>query len=139
MLNYPIIISGGLMLLGFLAHTLVGYREALSTRPHSVPADSGRDLAVIERHWVQNLCAFQLVTIDLLFLTGLLLVLGTTDLLPARREIALITAGFLTLWGTACIVQLLVLRRPFKDYLLLGQWALCFICAGLLAWGAQSL
>jgi hypothetical protein len=80
-----------------------------------------------------------MVTVDLFVLSVLLFLLGTTDVLPARRELALITAGFFVLWGAAWVVQLLVLRRPLKEYLLLGQWVFWFLCAGLLLWGAQSL
>jgi hypothetical protein len=65
----------------------------------------------IERNWVQSLCAFQLVTVDLFVLSVLLFLLGTTDVMPARREFALIAAGFFVLWGVAWIVQLLILRR----------------------------
>jgi hypothetical protein len=31
------------------------------------------------------------------------------------------------------------LRRPAKDYLLLGQWLMWLCCSGLLFWGAQGL
>lgn len=78
-------------------------------------------------------------SIDLVVPSALLLVLGTTDLLPAKREIALVASGFFTLWGAAWLAQLLVLRRGLKDYLLLEQWVFLFVCAGLLAWGLQSL
>jgi hypothetical protein len=138
-MNYPITTAGVIVLLAFFAHTFVGSREALSTRPRRVSAESGVDATTIERNWVQSLCAFQLVTIDLFVFSVLLLVLGTTDLLPARREVALVAAGFFMLWGAAWLTQLLVLRRGLKDYLLLGQWAFWFVCAGLLVWGAQSL
>lgn len=139
MMNYPIIIAGSIVFLAFIAHTFVGYREALSTRPRVAPAVEGNEAVTIERNWVQSLCAFQLVTVDLFVLSVLLLLLGTTEVLPARREFALIAAGFFVLWGAVWIVQLLILRRRLKDYLLLGQWAIWFVCAGLLLWGAQSL
>lgn len=138
-MNYPITIAASIVFLAFIAHSFVGSREALSTRPRGTPAAEGDEAVTIERNWVQSLCAFQLVTIDLFVLSGLLFVLGTTDLLPARREVAFIAAGFFTLWDIAWLVQLRVLRRRFKDYLLLGQWAFWFLCAGLLVLGAQSL
>lgn len=138
-MNYPITTAAAIDLFAFFAHTFAGTREALRARPRLEPAESRADVATVERHWVQSLCAFQLVTIDLLALSALLLVLGTIELLPARREIALIAAGFFALWGVAWVVQLLALRRRSKDDLLLGQWAFWFACAGLLVWGAQSL
>jgi hypothetical protein len=138
-MNYPITAAGAIVLLAFFAHTFVGNREALSTRPHREPDENRSDAASIERNWVQLLCAFQLVTINLFVLSVLLFVLGTTDLLPARREVALAAAGFFTLWGAVWLVQLFALRRRLKDYLLLGQWVFWFLCAGLLLWGAQLL
>ncbi len=137
--NYPITIAGSLIFLAFLAHTFVGYRESLSTRPRKEFAASAADAENIERNWVQMLCAFQWVAVDLLFFSVLLLVLGATDFLPAKREISLVAAGLLTLWGCAFLVPLLLLQRRWKDYLLLWQWAFCFLCAGLLVWGAQKV
>ena len=138
-MNYPITIAGSIVFLAFIAHTFVGNRQALSTRPRESPKEDGNEAGTVERNWVQSLCAFQMVTVDLFVLSVLLFLLGTTDVLPARRELALITAGFFVLWGAAWVVQLLVLRRPLKEYLLLGQWVFWFLCAGLLLWGAQSL
>lgn len=138
-MNYPITIAGSIIFLAFLAHTFVGIREALSTRPRGEFAEVDNEAVTIERNWVQSLCAFQLVTVDLFVVSVVLFILGTTELLPARRELALIAAGFFVLWGAAWLVQLLVLRRSLKDYLLLGQWAVWFVCSGLLLWGAQSL
>jgi hypothetical protein len=138
-MNYPIIIAGIMIALALVAHTFVGNREALSTRPQRAQAKNVKEALTIERNWVQLLCAFQLVTVDLLVLSGFLFVLGATDMLPARREFAFFAAGFLVLWGIVCITQLLILRRPFKDYLALSQWALCFVCAGLIFWGSLSL
>ena len=136
-MNYPITIAGTLVLLALLAHTFVGVREALSTRPSAL--SEARDASVIERNWVQSLCAFQLITVDLFVLSVLLLALGATEWLPARREIALVASVVFSLWGVAWLIQLVALRRGAKDYLLLGQWAVWFVCAALLAWGAQSL
>lgn len=139
MINYPIIIAASLVFLAFVAHTFVGTREALSTRPRKLQAEDDSKAEKIERSWVQSLCAFHLVTVDLLALTLLLFFLGITDTFSARKEIAMIAAVFFTLWAAAWFIQLLALNRQPKEYLLLGQWILWFICAGLILWGAQSL
>lgn len=138
-MNYPIIIAGVIVFVAFIAHTFVGTREALSTRPRKLEAGDSQKDAVIERNWVQLQCAFQMITVDLLALSAFLIVLGATELLPARREFALFAAGFFALWGVAWLVQLLVLRRSLKDYVMLCQWAFWFACAGLLYWGSCSL
>lgn len=138
-MNYPITIAGGIVLLAFFAHTFVGNREALSTRPKTSSVADSAEAKTVERNWVQSLCAFQLITVDLFVLSILLLVLGTTDLISARREIALGLAGFFALWGGTWLMQLVVLRRPPKDYLALSQWVFWFVCAALIWWGARSL
>jgi len=62
-LNYPIAVVGGLTLLAFVAHVMGGIRQSLSIEPSKV-ADRQKDhagLEVLERNWVQSMCAFQLV------------------------------------------------------------------------------
>lgn len=136
---YPILAAGFLVLMAFLAHTLIGIREAMSIRPNTGTDCAGEKAAALERNWVQSLCAFQLVTVDLLFLSAGLLMLGGTDWLPARREVALAAACFFALWGVAWVLQIAALRRPRRDYLLLGQWGLWLACAALVWWGSRSL
>jgi len=139
-MNYQIAIAGGITLLAFFAHALIGIREALSTAPAKLTQRKNVDeCAVVERNWVQSICAFQLVTIDLLALSVLLFVLAFTDILGSKQVIALCLAAFYFLWGSAWLLQLFVLKRRPKDFLLLGQWMFWFVCAGLIYWGAQSL
>ena len=138
-MSIPILIASAIMFLAFLAHTLVGNREALSTRP-TTPGDvASGNFAGVERNWVQSLCAFQMVTVDLFALSMLLFALGATDLIPAKREVALVVSIFLALWGVTWLVQLVMLGRRLRDYLLLSQWLFWFICSGLLYMGAQNL
>ncbi|MBU1238026.1 MAG: hypothetical protein KJ634_14040 [Gammaproteobacteria bacterium] len=131
------------MLLALLAHVLAGVRETMSIRPSSILPDTADRISeaagTLERNWTQALCAFQLVTVDLLALTALSFLLAFTDLIPQQRPVALVLAGFFALWGVAWLVQLVVLKVPRKNYLLLGHWAFWFLCAGLSFWGAQSL
>ncbi|WP_435101447.1 hypothetical protein [Arhodomonas sp. AD133] len=138
-MNTPILIAAGIVFLAFMAHTVVGNREALSTRPSMAGGAHGGDPTTVERNWVQSLCAFQMVTVDLLALSLLLFALGATDAVPAEREVAVAVSVFLALWGGAWLVQLLALRRRLTDYLLLSQWLFWFVCSGLLYWGSQSL
>ncbi|MFC4159008.1 hypothetical protein [Chitinimonas lacunae] len=136
-MNYSFLTAGVLVALAFLAHTFIGVREALSTRPlRQGQRDS--DFMVLERRWVQSLCAFQLVTIDLLALAALLIALSFPSLLPARQSLAQMSLLLLLGWGVIWLIQMAALRRPFKDYLVLGQWILWFICAGLLYQGLQA-
>ena len=138
-MSIPILIAAAITFLAFLAHTLVGNREAFSTRPATSDDVGSGNFVNVERNWVQSMCAFQMVTVDLFALSLLLFALGATDLIHAKREVALIVSVFLALWGVAWLVQLVVLRRRPRDYLLLSQWLFWFICSGLLYIGAQSL
>ena len=138
-MNIPIAIAGGLTVLAFLAHTFVGLKETYAVAPGKlVSPRSINNFDTIERNWIQALCAFQLVTIDLLILPTLLFLLAFTELLEPRKTLTLILAGWYALWGLIWLIQLSVLRRPGKDYLLLPQWMFCLACAGLLFLGAQS-
>lgn len=138
-MSIPILMAAAIVFIAFVAHTIVGNREALSTRPSASDDMATGNFAIVERNCVQSLCAFQMVTVDLFVLSMLLVALGATELIPARREVALAAAGFFALWGVAWVVQLLVLRRQLRDYLFLSQWLFWFLCSGLLYWGAQSL
>lgn len=138
-MSIPILIAAAIVFMAFLAHTVVGNREALTTRP-SMPHDvASSKVITVERNWVQSLCAFQMVTVDLFVLSLLLFALGATELIPAKREVAFAASGLFALWGVAWVIQLMVLRRRLKDYALLSQWLFWFLCSGLLYWGAQAL
>lgn len=138
-MNIPILIAAAIVFLAFMAHTIVGNREALTTRPSVLNDVASSTFATVERNWVQSLCAFQMVTVDLFMLSLLLFALGATDFVPAKHEVTLAASLFFGLWGVTWLIQLLVLRRSLRDYLLLSQWLFWFICSGLLYWGAQAL
>lgn len=142
LMNLPIAAVSVLMLVALLAHTLAGHRETMSIRPSRLlqkgsTADSMFE--TLERSWIQSLCAFQLVTIDLLVLTAASFLLAFTEIIPQKKPFALALAAFFFLWGIAWLVQLAFLKVPRKNYLLLGHWLFWFACGGLTYWGAQSL
>ena len=139
-MNYQLATVGGLTVLILFAHVFGGIRELLSVEPAKL-ADKKKlaNFETLDRNWVLSLCAFQLVTVDLLVLSTLLFVLAFTDIIEAKKWVALALAAYYALWGVAWLVQLLALKRRAKDYLPLGQWFFWFVCAGLIFWGAQSL
>ena len=85
------------------------------------------------------MCAFQLVTIDLLALSALLFFLAFTDVLVQKQLMGFALSAFYFLWGCAWFVQLFALRRPARDYLILGQWVFWFGSSALIFWGSLSL
>lgn len=136
-MNLPFAIVGVLVLVALLAHVFMGLRETLSIHPERDGAD-GPTSARLERNWMQALCAFQLVSVDLLVLASFALLLAFTDVVPQRRLVANALGVFFAFWGLAWLIQLVVLRAPRRNYLLLGQWILWFVCAALAGWGARS-
>ena len=139
-MNYPLAIAGGLTLVAFLAHVFVGIRESLSVEPaRLVDKNTVEDYKTLDRNWVQSMCAFQLVSVDLLVLSALLLVLAFTDFFIQKQLIGFGLAAFYFLWGCAWFLQLFSLRRKPEDYLLLGHWVFWFGCSALIYWGALLL
>ena len=47
--------------------------------------------------------------------------------------------AFLGVWGVVWLVQLKAAGCGGKNYYLLGQWIMFFLCSGLMVWGAQAL
>jgi len=66
-----------------------------SIEPSEVAKKSGTDrsLEALDRNWVQAMCAFQLVSVDLLVLAGVLYLLAFTEWLSLRQEIGFAMAG----------------------------------------------
>lgn len=139
-MNYQLTIVGCFTLLAFLAHMLGGVREALSVSPEKIANKNKlENYEALDRNWVQSMCAFQLVSVDLLVLSSLLFVLALTDWLVQKQLIAFGLSLIYFLWGCVWLIQLFALKRKPKDYLFLGHWVFWFLCSGLVYWGAQSL
>lgn len=140
-MNTPIASVLAITALGFVAHITGGLLESLSISPKKWAASNNNTelLQKADRSWVQALCAFQLVSVDLLVLCVVLYLLAFTSVLQPAREIGFAVAGIYFLWGAAWLLQLAALKRTAKDYLLLGHWSVWFLCAGLVYWGALSL
>jgi hypothetical protein len=139
--NYPIAAALALTLLAFLAHMSGGIRQSLSIKPSKIASGHSNtgDLEVLDRNWVQVMCAFQLVSVDLLALSFLLYLLAFTETLSPQRPIAVGLAILYVLWGVSWLIQLPALKRKPKDYLFLGHWSYWFVCAALVYWGSLSL
>ena len=91
MMNIPFLAAALLLTVAFLAHLLVGTRETLSLSPDGEERTEQKG-----RNWIQALCAFQLVSVDLLLLAIVAYLLAATQILEARREIACFMA---TIWA----------------------------------------
>ena len=139
-MNYQLAIVGGLTALALVAHVSGGIRQSLSVEPAKL-ADKEKlaSFEILDRNWVQSMCAFQLVTVDLLVLSALLFLLAFTDVFVQKQLMGFALAAFYFLWGCAWLAQLFALKRKAMDYLLLGHWSFWFGCSALIYWGAVSL
>lgn len=139
-MNDQLAAVGGLTVLALFAHIFGGIRQSLSVAPARLAGkERPTNFEALERNWVQAMCAFQLVTIDLLVLSALLFSLAFTDVFQQEQLIGFGLALVYFLWGCSWLVQLLALRRRATDYLRLPQWAFWFGCSALIYWGSLSL
>ena len=139
-MNYQLATVGGLTALALVAHVFGGIRQSLSVEPAKL-ADKEKlaNFEALDRNWVQSMCAFQLVTVDLLALSVLLFLLAFTDVFVQKQLIGFALAAFYFLWGCAWLVQIVALKRKAMDYLVLGHWSFWFGCSALIYWGSLSL
>lgn len=140
-MNYPIAAACGLTVIAFVAHMTGGLRQSLSIEPSKVAGESVPNIQMktLDRNWVQMMCAFQLVSVDLVALSFTLYLLAFTNVLSPAQPIAWGVALVYFYWGLSWLAQLLALKRKPIDFLLLGHWSFWFLCSGLIFWGALSL
>jgi len=131
--------AGVLVALTFIAHTFFGTKESLKAEPNDQQSTDCIDSASKkQQYWIQSVCAFQLVTVDLFIVCVILFVMGLTDVISFESELAYCLAVYFFLWGIAWLVQLSFLRKSNEQYYLLGQWAIFFLISGVILGGATS-
>lgn len=139
-MNYQLTTVGALTVLALFAHVFGGIRQSLSVEPAKlIDKEKVGNFEELERNWVQSMCAFQLVTVDLAALSALLFCIVFTEVFVQKQLIGFALAAFYFLWGCSWLVQLFTLRRKARDYLLLGHWVFWFGCSALIYWGSLSL
>ncbi|MEE9319555.1 MAG: hypothetical protein V3U76_03835 [Granulosicoccus sp.] len=128
-MNIPVVVAACISTLALVAHIFIGTKETAAI----APTDGNKKL---ELHWKQSMCAFQMLSVDLLLVTIVLFVIGLTDLVSIEPELTLLLSLVFLLWGIVWFIQLLWLKSKPVTYLVLAQWAVWLLCAGLLYWGA---
>ena len=127
-MNIPVFIVACIMLLVVLAHVIGGTKETAAIEPQE-------DGSKLVTHWVQAMCAFQMLSVDLALMAALLFAVAIWDLGAAEIWIIKISSGVFFLWGVVWVVQLLWLSRPSVTLFKLPHWAVWFLCSGLLLLG----
>lgn len=128
-MNIPVLIVASVSLLAVVAHIIGGTKESASISPD----ESNRKLTL---NWKQSMCAFQMLAIDLIFVTIALFTISLTEIIPFERELILLFSALYLLWGIVWVLQLLWLKSSVKTYLMLPQWVFWFAGAGVLYYGA---
>jgi len=129
LMNIPVLIVAVVTLLAFLAHLFGGTRETAAI----APAEGEDKLAA---HWVQAMCAFQMLAVDLLVVAVALFAIVFTDLGPHESLIIQGFALLFFLWGTVWVIQVVWLKHEAVGLLRLPHWIVWFVCALLLLYGS---
>ncbi len=132
-MNVPVLIAACISLLALVAHIFIGTKETAAIAPRQGNGE-GPDKLIL--HWKQSMCAFQMLTVDLLLMTVVLFTISLTDIISFEYELTLFLSLVFLLWGIAWLIQLFWLKAKPKTYGALAQWVFWFICSALLYWGA---
>ncbi|MFK7734773.1 MAG: hypothetical protein AB8B50_02025 [Pirellulaceae bacterium] len=118
------IIAGGLCLLAFGVHTFVGTREFQHFRPGADAAEKPKEA------WVQSLAGWQVVSVELLSVSILLLLIGTTSMVPNPGWVLGAIAIYFASAGTTWLATVLAWghNRPRLIWTL-GQWLFFYLIA----------
>lgn len=126
-MNIPVLIVACVLALAAVAHVFGGTRKTLRIEP-----DGSSDLT---RHWVQAMCAFQMLAVDLLAVTLFLFGVALWDLGSAEGAILKGLIALFVLWRIVCRIQTRWLNRPDAGLLRLPHWLVWFVCARVLSFG----
>lgn len=128
-MNIPVLIVAIIMLIAVVAHLFGGTKETAAIKP------GGADKKLTAQ-WVQAMCAFQMLTVDLLAVMIGLFAIFFYDFGSIEQSITLLLSLLFFLWGVAWVVQMLWLKKSGVTLLRLPHWVIWFLCSGLLYFGA---
>ncbi len=128
-MNIPVLIVACITLLAVVAHVIGGTRETAAIEPD--PSN-----AKLTTHWVQAMCAFQMLSVDLLVVALALFAIALKDFGEFEPLAIQLFSGLFFLWGIVWIAQVQWLKRPAASLLRLPHWTVWFVCSGLLYFGS---
>ncbi|WP_108881997.1 hypothetical protein [Anderseniella sp. Alg231-50] len=128
-MNVLILTVACITLLALVAHVFAGTKETATIAPASQDED-------LTANWVQAMCAFQMLTVDLLVVAVALFAVAFSDLGQLERPIVLSLSLLFFLWGLVWVIQLKFLNRRAAGLLRLPHWMVWFLCSGLLYLGS---
>lgn len=128
-MNIPVLMVACITLIAVIAHVIVGTKETAAIEPAT---DENKQTV----HWVQAMCAFQMLSIDLLAVAVALFAVVFMDFGAIEPQIILMLSLLFFLWGAVWIIQILWLKKSATMFLQLPHWMVWFACSGLLYYGS---
>ncbi|HFC91561.1 MAG TPA: hypothetical protein ENJ51_01975 [Leucothrix mucor] len=133
-MNWYIFSAGALVIIAFFVHAVVGDKEFRLLRPETEGGNT-RENDV----WIQTRSGWHWVSVDLL-LTGIaLLLIASTDIISAKREISFLLFLYYLVTGITWLITVLLNKANNNQILVIGQWIFCFIVSGLTYIGWSQL
>jgi hypothetical protein len=127
-MNIPVLIVAIITLIAFFAHLIGGTRETAAIAPKNDDK--------LTSSWVQAMCAFQMLAVDLLAISLILFAVALWDLGEGETLIIQIASLLYFSWGVVWIIQVRWLKEPSVGLLRLPHWIIWFFCSGLLFYGS---
>lgn len=131
-MNLQILIASLLTGLAFLLHTFQGDKELRLIEIN--PEDDTKYQK--QEKWTMARCGWHWVSFDLLFATIGLVIINFTAHLENEKLLLQILAIYFFGYGVAWLLSIAISKSFPKNFLVLGQWILCWIISGLIYWGS---
>jgi len=126
-MEIPELIVASICLLAVIAHVIGGSKETAAIKPAS-------DDSKLNAHWVQAMCAFQMLAVDLLAVCLLLFAIAFYDLGPQEDIYVLLLSALFFCWGLVWVIQLIWIKRTPRYLFRLPHWLVWFFCSAVLYW-----
>ena len=128
-MNILLLISGILVLMAALIHAIVDDKECRRLEPSADSSGKGAEC------WMQLRSGWHWVSVDLLLSGLVLLLIATSDVIEAKKEIAVLLCIYFFVCGIAWVGTVSISMKNSKQVLSLGQWLFCFVVSGLIYFG----
>ncbi len=127
-MEIPELIVACVCLAAVIAHVVGGTRETAALKP-------AKGDARLTAHWVQAMCAFQMLAVDLLVVCLILFAIAFYDLGVYESTYVQLLSILFFLWGLVWAIQIVWLKKGARYLFRLPHWLVWFICSGILYWG----
>lgn len=131
-MNIPLLVSAVLSTATVFLHVFGGDKEARELQPAATAPVKQKTV------WTMLRGTFHWVTFDLLLATVLQWLLLVSDVIVHKHQALVGLALYFVCAAVFWVINLLVSPKFPRNWLLLGQWLLLLVIAGLLGWSAAG-